>query len=158
MELDSKNSPGGGVFWYTIYMTFRKIEKGYLIRLFKGELLIATLKDFFKKEKITSGFLQGIGGATQAEIGIYDLDKKEYRFKEFAQTLEIVSLTGNLTNVEGRPHLHLHVVIADQDQRTFGGHLKEATIGGTCEIYFTQLADEVSRSTDSETGLQLWDL
>lgn len=139
-------------------MTFKKTDKGYLIRLARGESIMTTLHDFCEEKGIRAGLLQGIGGVMAAEVGFYNLGKKEYEFKKLNEVLEIASLLGNVSIVEGKPFLHIHIVLADKDQKTYGGHLKEASVAGTCEIYLVELADEVTRSTDPETGLKLWDL
>ena len=40
-------------------MKFIKTDKGYMVRLFKGEKIIETLTDFCLHEHISSGLLNG---------------------------------------------------------------------------------------------------
>lgn len=139
-------------------MQVKDIQDGYLIRLEKGEKLIEALTLVLKEKEISSAHFQAIGGVSQAEIGFYSLEKREYQFNEFQKTLEIVSLLGNVSTTNGVLKIHAHIVLADQEMNAFGGHLKEATVGGTCEIYLVRHNIAILRKLDVETGLTLWDL
>lgn len=140
----------------TIYsMEFLKSDKGYVVRLEKGERLVEKLTGFCKENNIHSGIFNGIGAVLGAEIGFYNLDKKEYEFKKFDQNLELASLIGNVSLVDQEPYLHIHVVVSDSNLACYGGHLKEATVGATCEIYLDDHGIGISRKYDEEIGLKL---
>jgi predicted DNA-binding protein with PD1-like motif len=139
-------------------MTFRSIPTGYLIRLFKGEKIMEQLVEFCRQRAIYAGQISGIGGVTNAEIAFYNLDSKKYQLMTYEQTLEITSLLGNVSELDGEPFLHVHINLADEQGRTFGGHLKEAIIGGTGEIFLHVFSQTVTRANDPETGLNLWQL
>lgn len=136
-------------------MEFVKSNIGYVIRLEKGERLVEKLTEFCKEKNIHSGIFNGIGAVLAAEIGFYNLGKKEYEFKKFNQLLEIASLIGNVSLVDGEPFLHIHVVVSDNNFQCFGGHLKEAIVGATCEVYLTDFELTLVRKFDSEIGLNL---
>lgn len=136
-------------------MQYTKTPQGYLLRLNKGEEIGKTLISFCQSLSIQSGFFQAIGGVSEAELGFYDLDKKEYSFKKFARTHEIVSLTGNVTSIDSNPFVHMHTVLSDENFSCVGGHLKEGIVGATCEIYLVNFEKEITRSFDSEIGLKL---
>jgi predicted DNA-binding protein with PD1-like motif len=136
-------------------MKFSKTEKGYIIRLLKGEKIIERLTSFCNQNSIESGVFQGIGAVMSAELGFYHLDKKEYEFKKIENLMEIVSMTGNVALVEGQPFLHIHTVLSDENLQTIGGHLKEAQVGATCELFLTKFETPVERVFDEETGLKL---
>ena len=139
-------------------MKFSKNQSGYIVRLEKGERFISTLTQFFLEQNLNSGTLQAIGAVESAELGFYHLDRKEYAWKKFDSLMEIVSLTGNIALVENKPFLHVHCVLSNENFETIGGHLKEAVIGATCEIFVTQNEIEIKRLYDDETGLKLLDL
>lgn len=139
-------------------MESKKTDTGYLVRLEKGESLVAALLAFLKNENVKGGVLQGIGGALEAEVGFYNLDKKEYEFKKFNETMEIASLLGNFSLVDNDPFLHIHVVLSDKNLATYAGHLKEATVAATCEVFIVDLKSPVMRDKDEETGLNLLSL
>lgn len=135
-------------------MRFIKTDKGYVVRLFKWEHVVTSLTQFCIDENITSGFINGLGGAFEAELGFYYVDRKEYECKKFG-ACEIVSLIGNIAFVEGKPFLHIHAVIADTSFAAFGGHLKEATVSATCEVFITPFETKLERTMDEKIGLKL---
>ncbi|OGD83875.1 hypothetical protein A3A54_01865 [Candidatus Curtissbacteria bacterium RIFCSPLOWO2_01_FULL_39_62] len=138
-------------------MQFTETNNRYLIRLEKGEEIIKSLTAFCSQNTIKSGELWAIGAVLSAEIGFYHLDKKNYSFKQFNTPHEIASLIGNVALVDGKPFLHIHTVLADENFACVGGHLKEATVGATCEVYLTNLDTEINRKFDEEIGLKLLD-
>ena len=139
-------------------MKFTKNKSGYIVRLERGEQLISTLTQFFLEQNLNSGSLQAIGAAESAELGFYHLNRKEYAWKKFDSLMEIVSLTGNIALVEDKPFLHVHCVLSNENYETIGGHLKEATIGATCEVFVIQNEIGITREFDGKTGLKLLDL
>lgn len=136
-------------------MQFTTTNKGYVIRLNKGEKIVETLTSFCERESIHSGVFHGIGATQNPEIGYYHLDKKEYEWRQIEKMLEIVSLTGNVALVDNKPFLHIHTVLSDSNFQTYGGHLKEATVGASCEIYLTNFETDIERVFDEDTGLKL---
>lgn len=139
-------------------MKSRKLEGAYLLVFKKGDLLVESLIGFCEASDIKSGFLWGLGAASSAEIGHYDLDSKRYHFQKLDQLVEIVSLTGNIATEKGKPIAHIHTVLADKALNAHGGHLKEATVAGTCEIVLRLFNTGLERKYDDETGLKLLDL
>jgi len=138
-------------------MLYTKTSSGYIIRLLKDESLISTLTQFCTQNKIHSGIFHGIGAAIAAEIGFYDLAKKEYKWKKLAKSHEIVSLTGNVSLVHNVPFLHIHTILSSPNFSCVGGHLKELTVGATCEIFLTDLEVSLTRTYDEQIGLKLLD-
>lgn len=136
-------------------MTYSKTDKGYIIRLIRGEKIIETLTQFCRKENIHTGVFHGIGAVENPELGYYYLDRKEYKWQRIEKMLEIVSLTGNVALVDDEPFLHIHTVVSDDTFTTYGGHLKEGTVGATCEVYLTNFGIDIEREFDEETGLKL---
>ena len=70
----------------------------------------------------------------------------------------IISLNGNISEVDGSPFVHIHIIIGDSDYRTFGGHLGSAIVGITCEIILTMTDDVINRKLNDEFKLNFWDL
>lgn len=136
-------------------MVSKKIEDGYLVVLKKGEDVVKKLTAFCIQEKIQAGFINGIGAAKGAVVGYYHLPSKTYKHKRFNKFMEIAALNGNVSLKDGKPYLHLHVVLSDNKLRAFGGHLKEATVGGTCEVHLITATVKLERTPDKDTGLAL---
>jgi len=136
-------------------MTYTSTDKGYIIILTRGEKLIETLTSFCQKENINLGVFNGIGACVDPELGYYNLEIKEYKWQIIEKEVEIVSLTGNVSLVHNSPFLHIHTVVSDDSFDTYGGHLKEAKVGATCEIFLRILDGKIVRNFDSEVGLKL---
>ena len=59
-------------------MEFRKFADTYVVRLDKGEEIIASLQALCEKEKIALAGVEGIGAADHAVIGLYDVGQRQY--------------------------------------------------------------------------------
>jgi len=130
----------------------------WIVRLEKGEQLIASLTELVKKESIKSAWISGLGGALDAELGFYSLDEKQYKWEKLDQLLEITSLQGNIAWSGDEPALHIHGTFSDENMQAFGGHVKELTVGGTCELLLHSVQTDLTRSHNKEIGLDLLDL
>ncbi len=131
----------------------------YLVRLDRGERLSEVLQQFAKETKIQGAWLSGLGGATQATLGFYDLQAKTYHWQTFDDLHEIVSLTGNLAyDQQGAFVFHLHGVLSDKTFRTVGGHVKDLVAGATVELFVHRAYQPTTRKKDNDTGLQLLEL
>ena len=117
------------------------------------------LEEICGKEGILLGSISGLGAASYVEMGLYDVEKKAFTGTVLEEPLEVTSLIGSVTEMDGKPYLHVHIGAADVNGKAYGGHLKKCVIGGTAEI-FIQVADgHVGRRADwfSDTGLNLYD-
>lgn len=130
----------------------------YLLKLTRGERVIESLLQFAREKNIQGGLFHGIGALEDAEVGFYNLAIREYRFKHFPGILELASMTGNIALVDGNPFVHAHVVLSDDEMQAFGGHLKEAIVGVTCEIHLSVLQEPLIRIHEEEVGLNLWQI
>lgn len=139
-------------------MTYKKFGSNYVIRLEKGEELVKEVLDFCRDNKIKAGFMTGLGGLTSALVGYYNLNRKKYIFRNVKDAVELVSLNGNVAEVGGELALHMHAAVSDRRNKVHGGHLKEAEVGGTCEIYLMAFDGPMQRKMDEEIGLPLLDL
>lgn len=128
----------------------------YLVRLDKGERLVERLSELIANGNIQGAWVSGIGAASWVELGYYHHEKHEYQWRKLEQSLEIVSLQGNAAWHENKPFLHLHGVLSDVEMKTYGGHVRELEVTGTCEIFLHLWnKDTLSRRPDSDTGLKL---
>ncbi len=131
----------------------------WLVRLDRGERLSEQLTAIAEAENIKSAWVSGIGATQYTEIGFYDLEQKKYKSTRLNQLLEITSLTGNLSKKEGKPFLHLHIVLSDDEFRTYGGHLLDLEAAGTVEVFLHNWQKEtLIRRFDQDSGLSILDL
>ena len=138
-------------------MQYKLIQDKYVIRLEKGEELIRALSEFCASNKIIFGYFYGVGAISKVELAHYSLETKEYSSRIIEEPLEICSLSGNVALLDGKISLHIHIVVSDREMKTYGGHLKEAVISATCEIFLKRINSEVNRKFSEEIGLNLFD-
>lgn len=137
-------------------MEYRKFGDVYMVRIDLDEDVIESLKKLCEKERIRLGRVEAIGATDHAVIGVFDLVKKEYYPEKVDEFMEIVSLNGNITTMDGKPYVHLHAALADQQHVIHGGHVLEMQVGATCEMFITVLDGEVNRSRNEALGINLW--
>ncbi len=135
----------------------------WLVRLEKGEKLVETLMQIAKDQKIGGAWISGLGACAWAEAGYYDLDTKKYNFKKLDGPLEILGLQGNVAwhplDSGNEPVLHIHGTFSDKEMKTYGGHVKELEVAGTCEVLLHRWYEVgLERKMDDETGLNLLNL
>jgi len=131
----------------------------HLVRLERGERLSDYIEQFIAESRIEGGWVNGVGAASDVELGFYQLNSKAYKWRKFGSMMEIVSLAGNLAyDEEGKMMFHLHGVFADDEYQTVGGHVKDFVAGATVELFIHRSYQPMHRKHDDDTGLQLLDL
>jgi predicted DNA-binding protein with PD1-like motif len=137
----------------------RYLKRGstYVIRLEKGERIIESLEAFCRRKRIKAAFFQGIGTCRRAELGFFRLTEKRYSFRMLRGEYEIAALLGNVSLLGERPFVHAHIVLGGRDFASRSGHLKEAEVLATCEIFLLPWTGGLSRKIDRRTGLRLLD-
>ena len=129
-----------------------------MARILKDEEVMKTLLSFFEKIGAKSATFSAIGAVKDTVIAYYNLETKQYEKKTFEGSFELVSLTGNLGELNGKPALHIHLVIADKEHKAFGGHAFEIPVSATAEVFIETFEENLQRLPDDETGLNLLNL
>jgi predicted DNA-binding protein with PD1-like motif len=127
-------------------------------RLAKGDDLLAALEGLAQEHNITLGEVTAIGAVSQARIGYYNQAERQYYFLDLNRPLEILALVGNISLKDGKPMVHAHVTLGDNEGRAFGGHLAEGTLVFACEFAILEHQSTITlvRQMDEPTGLFLW--
>jgi hypothetical protein len=137
-------------------MKYQKISsEKYLIRLEKGEEIITSILEFAKKQTLSFSSISGIGAIGQMTVAFYNLKNKKYFEQNFNESLEVISLSGNLSNFNDQPIAHLHIAAANKNFQLIGGHLKSAIVSATLEIIVETGDKTINRFSDQEIGLNL---
>ena len=69
----------------------------------------------------------------------------------------ILNLTANVSLKDGQPFIHAHMTVADDQGRTYGGHVFQGCTVFVLEATVTELTgDGPVRAYDDETGLFMW--
>jgi uncharacterized protein len=141
-------------------MKERDVEIGFVLKLEKGEEVISSITEFCAKRGIRGAIFWGIGAVDNFKIGYYDLGSRDYFFRHEPDTHEVASMQGNVALVDGKPFVHCHAALSkcDESCATIGGHIKEARVAVTLEVYLTSLPTPLQRELDESIGLKLLDL
>ncbi len=138
-------------------MQYRVFGDTYVVRLQRGEEVLACLRELCERESISLGTVSAIGAVNHVVVGVYRVDEQKYVANTFDGVMELTSLMGNITEKDGEPYLHLHATFGDLTGKVIGGHLNEAVVSATCELFVRKVEGHVGRRLDPETGLNIFD-
>ncbi len=136
-------------------MEYRRFGNDIIARFNRGEELTEQLQKIALAEHIRLASVEALGAVDDLTVGVYDLDEKAYRSNHFTGSYEITSLTGSITTMNGQYYAHLHLSAGDNQGHVIGGHLNQARISVTCEMFIHILDGQVDREKDPETGINL---
>ena len=139
-------------------MRFQRFGERYVVRLESGESIIETLTDFLRAEHVEFANLSAAGAVSWVRLGYWNASSHAYEYREFEEQLEVVSFQGNAALNDGAPFLHLHGVFGRHDFSAIAGHIKEARVNPTLEVWLRIEDVPVRRAHDSASGLDLLDL
>lgn len=139
-------------------MKYTQNGTNIVARLDIDDEIIASLETICKKNDIKSARVHAIGAVKSATVAMFDFAKGDYNENTLDRFMELLSLEGNVTEMNGETYIHLHAVFGDSDAKAFGGHLKKAVIGATCEMFIEPLENTVNRIKDEKTGLNIFDI
>ena len=139
-------------------MRFQRFGDRYIVRLESGEPVIETLTEFLLSERIEFANLSAAGAVRSVRLGYWNADTRAYEYRDLDEQLEVVSFQGNSSLKDGQPFLHLHGVFGRRDFSVVGGHIKEARVHPTLEVWLRTETIAVRRARDETSGLDLLDL
>ena len=142
-------------------MRFKQIhgergQKTFALVLDTDDEFMSELTSFAKDSGLSAASLTAIGAFSDAVLGYFDIEKKEYEKILVEEQVEVLSLIGTIApKDDGEPQVHAHVVLGRSDGTTRGGHLLEAYVRPTLEVVVVESPEHLQRRTDKETGLPL---
>ena len=138
-------------------MEYKNIDSQHiLVRLDPNDEIVTSLMQVAKEETIGLAMVQGLGAVKKVVMGVYNVPEQHYKANTLEGAFEMLSLTGTIDTMAGKPYSHFHIAVGDEQGAAHGGHLNEAIISATAEIVITKLAGSVDRRKSEETGLNIW--
>ena len=134
-------------------MDYRRFGDTIVARLDKGEEIHEQLRLIALKEDIGLASVSALGAVDDVTVGVFVTQEKRYHANRFTGDMEIVSLTGTVSTMDGKYYAHLHMSAGDDKGHVFGGHLNRAVISATCEMVITIIDGQVDRAFNEEVGL-----
>ena len=138
-------------------MDYRCFGGTLVARIDRGEEILASLREIALRENIRLAQISAIGAVGDFTVGVFHTAEKQYHANRFQGDWEIVSLSGSITQMNGEYYAHLHMSAGGTDGTVVGGHLNEAVVSATCELFITVLDGTVERRFSPEVGLNLFD-
>lgn len=120
-----------------------------------GDEVMACLKDFVTRERITAAQISAIGALSDVVLEYFDWEKKDYMKIPLREQVEVASLLGDVAEADGKPAIHLHIVVGRRDGSAMAGHLGEAHVRPTLEVILTESPAHLRKRHDPESGLAL---
>lgn len=134
-------------------MDYRRFDNTIIARIDKGEEILEQLEVIAQKENIKLASVSALGATNDITVGVFHTGEKKYYANHFTGDMEIVSLTGTVSTMDGKYYAHLHMSAGDAQGHVFGGHLNRAVISATCEMVIRIVDGEVDRKFNEEVGL-----
>ena len=144
-----------------------KSGKVFVARMKSGNDLLRALNNLLEEHNIKAGvILSGVGLLRRAGLRNCKSLPKEYpitdenrSYMEITNPLEILTLSGNISEVEGKSWVHAHVTLSyidGEEIHVVGGHLIEGCIiFGFAEVIIMELKDIDMRKTFDEETKQM---
>ena len=133
-------------------------ERVFAVIFETGDDPVAGLTRFADEQKLGASAFTAIGAFSEATLGYFDWEKKDYERIPVKDQVEVLALVGDVALQDGKPKLHAHVVLGRRDGSACGGHLLAARVRPTLEVIITESPVHLRRKHDPVTGLALIDL
>jgi uncharacterized protein len=130
-------------------------QKTYVLVFALGDEVMSALTEFVREQCVGAASFTGIGAFSEATLGYFDWETKEFREISIQEQVEVLTLAGDVALEEDEPRVHAHVVVAGRDGSARGGHLLEARVRPTLELVLVQSPAHLRKRHDPETGLAL---
>jgi predicted DNA-binding protein with PD1-like motif len=131
-------------------------QRTFALVLDTGDEAMEQVRRFAEREGITAAQVTGIGAFEKAVLRYFDWQAKEYRDIPVSEQAEVASLIGDIgENEQGKPEVHIHLVLGRRDGSALAGHLKAGHVRPTLELIVTESPAHLCRRKDAESGLNL---
>ena len=105
-----------------------------------GDDVMGGMARFAAAHPMQQAQLAGVGGTIKATLAWYDPKVKAFKQIAVNEKCEISGVTGTITtDAQGKPSVHLHLVLTRPDGSTMSGHLISATVDPILEVFVTDL-------------------
>ena len=135
----------------------QKGERVFAVIFDTGEDPVAGLTRFAEEQNLTASGFTAIGAFSEAVLGYFDWEKKDYERIPVNEQTEVLALVGDIAVQadDKKKKVHAHVVLGRRDGAACGGHLLSAKVRPTLEVILTESPGHLKRVHDPQTGLAL---
>ena len=131
-------------------------QRTFAVIMDKGDEVLSSIKEFAARERISAAQITAIGAFSDVVLRYFDWDKKDYSNIAVREQVEVASLNGDVARApDGKPAVHIHLVVGKKDGSAMAGHLGEAHVRPTLEVIVAEQPSYLQKVHDPETGLAL---
>ncbi len=138
-------------------LTDREAIKEYAVIFAEGDEAFSGMLAFAQQYHVTSAHFTAIGGVKRATLGWFDIQREMFKKIPIDSQSEVLSMIGDIALYQGKPVVHAHMVVGTSDGSARGGHLLEAIIWPTLEVFVTVDPIAMQKAFDPQTRLTLID-
>ncbi len=140
-------------------MQWKRNGEVVLVTMVPGDKLKESILQAAQEAGVENAEVSGLGAVRKVDIGLAKADFSGYDVTHLEEAWELVSLVGNISTLEEKPFLHAHVALGGVGGQMKGGHLIEAEIAVTAEIFLHPLVESIKRGPSSHfEGIKVWNL
>jgi predicted DNA-binding protein with PD1-like motif len=131
-------------------------QRTYAVVLETGDEVMQCLGQFVAAENVGAAQFTAIGALRDVVLMYFDWEKKDYLRIPVTEQVEVASLIGDVAEgPDGKPSIHVHLVVGKRDGSAMAGHLAEAHVRPTLEVIVTENPAHLRKMKDKESGLPL---
>ena len=131
-------------------------ERTFAVILETGDEVMSCLGRFAADEAISAAQITAIGALREVILTYFDIHEKRYIDIPVREQVEVASMIGDIAlDPEGKPALHIHLVVGKRDGAAVAGHLGKGYVRPTLEVVVNELPAYLRRVHDPATGLAL---
>ena len=120
-----------------------------------GDEVMAGLRRFADENRLAASQFTAIGAFSRATLAYFDWPSRQYQEIPVPEQVEVLVLSGDIAQKDGKPAVHAHCVAGRRDGSTCGGHVLEGHVRPTLEVILTESPSYLKREFDPASGLAL---
>ncbi|MDA2969599.1 MAG: DNA-binding protein [Actinomycetota bacterium] len=133
------------------------VIKTHIIKLEKDSDLLDSLTLYAEENNIQAAEINFIGAVQSAKVLYFNQEKKKYDEHIMDQPYEVLSGIGNISLLDDKPFVHVHIVLADSTGKAYGGHLDKGTKVWLIEAFIHEVdSKNLVRKFDENICLSVW--
>ena len=133
------------------------VIKTHIVKLEKDSDLLDSLTTYAEENNIQAAEIKFIGAVQSAKVLYFNQEKKKYDEHIMDQPYEVLSGIGNISILDNKPFVHVHVVLADSTGKAYGGHLDKGTKVWLIEAFIHEVESKnLVRKFDENICLSVW--
>jgi uncharacterized protein len=132
-------------------------ETTYAVIFGAGDEILGGLTQFAEENHISAARITAIGSIHDGTLAWLNPDTKKFRMIHIDQQAEVLSLLGDIAMYQGKPVVHVHMVVGFGDGTAHGGHLLQAHVWPTLEVIVTSYPRPLYKKFDPEKGIAVID-